>query len=375
MKTTSHPRRGRGRWSWIALVLGCACWPLASSWAGPKAAAEIPADPLEAAWASYEKYTYQQMDEALSIANHVLEMPDAERDARVTAEKTRVLVHLSRDETNEATEAVKAMLEADPAARFSPEWDYPPQVIDLYHQVKDASGGGTMDIYTVAVGDFENNSVYVKPSEKYNFDNFRLGLIHSIITDLSASSGLRVVDRQRTEKIVEEMQLGQSGFADPERAAQAGRLLGAHLYVFGQFMILSSSEVRIDMRVVHTSTGEVMVAKQITGKYSGKPQNFLDLERKLVVEVAASVDSLVGDQAAEPGVMKTRASRWFDTRLTSVEGRGGYGKSKFLIGEALSREEAKDYRGALRLWRAVLKEDPENDDAKRRVLILSEGKT
>ncbi|MFN8548383.1 MAG: CsgG/HfaB family protein [Candidatus Eisenbacteria bacterium] len=347
----------------------------APTWAKDTQNDPIPADPLEAAWASYEKYTYQQMDEALSIANHVLEMPDAERDARVTAEKTRVLVHLSRDEVDEATEALKAMLAADPAARFSPEWDYPPQVIDLYHQVQDAGGGGTMDVYTVAVGDFENNSVYVKTSDKFNFDNFRLGLIHTIITDLSASSGLRVVDRQRTEKIVEELQLGQSGYVDPERAAQAGRLLGAHLYVFGQFMILSSSEVRIDMRVVHTATGEVMVAKQITGKYSGKPQNYLDLEKQLVVEVAASVDSLVGDQAAEPGVLQKRAKNWFDTRLTSVEGRGSYGKSKLLVGEALQAEEEKDYRGALRAWQAVLKADPENDDAKRRVLILSGGKT
>lgn len=335
----------------------------------------VSADPLEVAWASYEKYTYQQMDEALALAGRVLKMPEAARDARVTAEKTRVLVHLSRDDDEAAREALEAMLAADPNARFSPEWDYPPQVIELYHQVKDARGSGTMDIYTVAVGDFENNSVYVRPAGDYNYDSFRLGLIHSIITDLSNSTGLRVVDRQRVERIVEETQLGLSGFVDPAKAAEAGRLLGAHLYVFGQFMILSASEVRIDMRVVQTATGEVLVARQITGRYSGKPQNFLDLERQLVTQVAAAVDSLTGAESEEPALMKTRANRWFDAQVTSIEKRGSYGKSKFLVGEALAREEEKDYRGALEAWRAVLKSDPENADAKRRVLILSEAKT
>jgi len=244
-------------------------------------------------------------------------------------------------------------------------------VIDLYHEVRDSLDTGVMDIHTIAIGDFENNSVYQGKFKKYDYELFRPALVHAIITDLSASTELRIVDRQRTEKIVEETQLGAAGIVDPGSAVRAGKLLGAHCFVFGQYMILSKKTVRIDLRVVHTATGEIIVAKQVTGEFSGKPEKFLEIEQELVMEVAAAVDSVVMETTGKASFLKTQAEEYFVAQAEDVKEKKDYPETQFLVGDAWQKEQAEDYASALETWKKVLDIDPDNRDAKRRVLILT----
>lgn len=326
---------------------------------------------MELANASYNEWLYANFDTAEKTARQVVKSGDASVAARVEAEKTLVLVFLSKGDEDEAREALQRMLDLDSSARFSPEGKYPPMVYAFYHEVKDAMPEGTMDIRTIAVGDFENNSVYTKKYKDYDFDLFRPALVHAIITDLSSTTGLKIVDRQRTEKIVEETQLVSTGMVDPQQAVRAGKLLGAHCFVFGQYMILDKKKVRIDMRVVHTATGEIIVAKQITGEFRGKPEKFLDIEKELVTVVAGAVDRVIGEVTGEHTNYEATAASHFIAMGENINDRKNYTDAQFLIGQAVEQEENMDYEAALSSWRQVLEVDPENEDARQRVLVLT----
>lgn len=110
-----------------------------------------------------------------------------------------------------------------------------------------------------------------------------------LITELVKSGKFIVVERQKLDKIMEEQKLGQSGAIDPNTAAKVGKILGLNALVTGsisQFgvkkegkdFIISQSkqqivECTVDIRVVDTETGQVLLAdsgKGVVRKASGK---------------------------------------------------------------------------------------------------------
>jgi curli biogenesis system outer membrane secretion channel CsgG len=110
-----------------------------------------------------------------------------------------------------------------------------------------------------------------------------------LITELVKSGKFIVVERDKLEKIMAEQKLGQSGAIDPNTAAKVGKILGLNALVTGsvsQFgvkkegkdFIVSQSkqqivECTVDIRVVDTETGQVLLAdsgKGVVRKASGK---------------------------------------------------------------------------------------------------------
>lgn len=110
-----------------------------------------------------------------------------------------------------------------------------------------------------------------------------------LITELVKSNKFIVVERDKLDKIMEEQKLGQSGAIDPNTAAKVGKILGLNALVTGsisQFgvkkegkdFIISQSkqqivECTVDIRVVDTETGQVLLAdsgKGVVRKASGK---------------------------------------------------------------------------------------------------------
>lgn len=101
--------------------------------------------------------------------------------------------------------------------------------------------------------------------------------IAATLTDGFARSGkVRVVERERLQRILEEMKLGGSGLVDERTAIRAGRLLGANALLLGSFLKFGDS-VKINVRVVRTETGEVLSSERVSGKFS----LLFELEEKL----------------------------------------------------------------------------------------------
>lgn len=322
---------------------------------------------VDAALSAFYAIQYPRAEE---LARSVLGARDASKADLVDAYKCLACVYVMQREQQRSLESLIEMLRLDPTARFSPDALYPPRIIAEYNTLRDSLFPGTMDINTIAIGDFEDNSVYTGKFKNYDFKALTRALPHLITYDLAQASDLKVVDRQRTNEILKELAVTTSGFADPQQAVHAGKLLGAHAYVFGQYMLLSRKSVRIDMRVVRTATGEVVEARQITGDFSGQPEAFFGLEKKLVTEVLRSVNEALGQESGAPA---ERAGTYFGGQAGRVRKRTGYVEGVFLTSAALEAEEKRDYAAALDTWRRVLKVDPGSKVAAVRVKLLEQS--
>lgn len=104
----------------------------------------------------------------------------------------------------------------------------------------------------------------------------KVGLAQMLITDLTGTAGLEVVERERLQAILDELELGHEGFADPASAAKVGKLLGARYMVLGGYFQLAST-LRIDARVVEVETSRILDSHGVNGSVG----EFMGMEAEL----------------------------------------------------------------------------------------------
>lgn len=128
----------------------------------------------------------------------------------------------------------------------------------------------------IAVMNLENNSSWAWWGDKLGG-----AAADELVTQLLKTGKFSVIERAQLQAILQEQQLGQSGLTNAATAAKVGQLLGAQLILTGsitQFSIertqlgirgiggaLSKAESILDVRLVDTSTGEVLLAAQGSG--------------------------------------------------------------------------------------------------------------
>lgn len=118
------------------------------------------------------------------------------------------------------------------------------------------------------------------------------GMADMLITELVKSGRYSVLERGEIQKIMDEQALGQSGAVTQESAAKVGQLLGVELAVIGAVTEFGWSEgnvggslakkglglgvkttsatVAVDVRLVNTSTGEIIAADNVRKSESKK---------------------------------------------------------------------------------------------------------
>jgi len=128
---------------------------------------------------------------------------------------------------------------------------------------------------TLAVLYFENKG------NMRNLDPLQKGIADMMITDLSKIHSVKVVERVRLQKLVEELNFGESGLVDERTAPRVGKLLGAYRLVKGTFFDLTSDKLRIDALVAQTRSGQVDGTTDI----SGDMKQFFRLEKELVFKI------------------------------------------------------------------------------------------
>jgi TolB-like protein len=86
----------------------------------------------------------------------------------------------------------------------------------------------------------EPGSIAVQAFVNQGDPNYRAmakGLAAMIIADLSKVPGLKVLEREKVQLLVEEVKLGESGLADRNSAVRSGRLMRAEKVVIGNFEV------------------------------------------------------------------------------------------------------------------------------------------
>ncbi|MCA9553768.1 MAG: hypothetical protein KC933_27250, partial [Myxococcales bacterium] len=99
----------------------------------------------------------------------------------------------------------------------------------------------------------------------------RKGLAQMLISDLPAGDAYTLVERDRLQDVLDELELSKSVKVDPATAQKVGKLLGARYLVLGGYFDLMGT-LRVDARVVRVETGEVV---RSVGAH-GKPDDFLE---------------------------------------------------------------------------------------------------
>jgi curli biogenesis system outer membrane secretion channel CsgG len=120
------------------------------------------------------------------------------------------------------------------------------------------------------------------------------GMADMLTTSLVKSGKYTVIERQQIDKILAEQNLGQSGVVTPESAAQVGKMLGVELAVFGSITEFGYAKkdvggrlkgfglgvksqkatVAVDVRLVSTTTGEILKAENVRKEESSSGLSF-----------------------------------------------------------------------------------------------------
>lgn len=132
---------------------------------------------------------------------------------------------------------------------------------------------------TLAVLNFDNNTGAA------DYDPMGRGLAAMMITDLSTSPDLKVVEREHMQDVLAEQHLQHSALFDSSTAVRAGKLLGAQ-YITAGSLAAADPKLRIDMRVIDVETGRVVQAAQVTGP----KDRIFDMEHQLADKVLAGMN-------------------------------------------------------------------------------------
>lgn len=137
----------------------------------------------------------------------------------------------------------------------------------------------------VAVLRFDNNT----GDERY--DHLGRAMSSMMISDLSVIERIRLVERERLEEVMAELDLQHSGRVDPETAQSLGMIVGAEYLVFGSFVTVDP-EMRLDTRVTRTETTEIVT----TADVRGQGQSLFDLQQALADTLVAGLELVLTEE-------------------------------------------------------------------------------
>lgn len=146
----------------------------------------------------------------------------------------------------------------------------------------------------IAVLDFDFSNVS-SPSVLSAIPNISKGVSDILVNRLVKDGTYRLIERSRIDAVLNEQNLGASGRIEPETAAQIGKILGVDAVIIGSVTRLDVQErrsggggflfgiganstdvdayVQINVRMVSTTTGEILTVAEGTGNASQSDSN------------------------------------------------------------------------------------------------------
>jgi len=181
--------------------------------------------------------------------------------------------------------------------------------------------------------------------------SFNRALQEMLTTDLAVSRDVRIVERGRLEEVLKEQALGKTEYLDKASAAKVGRGVGADAVLTGSVWV-KDGDMRIDVRLVHVETGEILLPENVQG---GK-DSFLDLEKQIAAKI---IDALGARLSAFD---KASLSKRHTTSFTAAS----------TLGEALTAEDGGNALLARAKASEALEIDPQLALAERLVKGMDE---
>lgn len=179
-------------------------------------------------------------------------------------------------------------------------------------------------------------------SEQY--DGLGKALSGMLVSDLSTVPALRLVERDRLDAVLAEINLAKSGFLDEKTAQKLGKGVGAQLVLTGSFSVVGEAFL-MDARIVRVQSGEIVKAADA----SGKATEFVAVEKELV-------ESLLTGLAIQLGAG--------DRRKLMLQAPTEQFTAFAAYGEGLARKEEGKLDQARQAFAKAVEEDPQFAEAR-----------
>lgn len=177
------------------------------------------------------------------------------------------------------------------------------------------------------------------------------GMAEMLITELAQNAGVRVVERDRLQSLIEEQNLQNSDRVDKETAVKLGKTLGARHMLMGTFVIDPKRNMRIDVRAVNTETSAIEYTESVTGT----ADNLL----QLVIQLGAKVNA----------GLKLPALKTASISLPAAKSPNQF-KAIMAMSQALEAEDRKNTTEAVSLYKQAIALNPDFDRAKVRLASI-----
>lgn len=206
---------------------------------------------------------------------------------------------------------------------------------------------------TVAVLYF-TNSALVNHSQ---YAPLSKGIADMLVTRLAENPGVRVVERDRLQSILEELDLHQSERVDDRTAVRVGKVLGARHMLMGVFVIDLNQTMQLDLRAVNVETSEVEYVASVTGKSENALALIAELGRKVNTGLKLPPLTAVRQPAQQ---------------TSSVSPADQY-RAFYLVSKSIEEQDRRNFPAAIALLREALQVYPSFERAKVRLAMLERG--
>lgn len=184
------------------------------------------------------------------------------------------------------------------------------------------------------------------------------GIADLLLYELAQNTGIRIVERENLQNLLNEQNLGQNGRVDDATAARIGRLLGAKHMITGSFVTDRSGTMVITLKTIDTETGRI----SWTHMDRDKTDNFM----ALVAKVGQAANRGLQLPALTPAARQTSEAR--NTRQARVPFQ-----AVMMYSRAISAQDAGNRDEALTLFSQVIDRFPDFEDARTAKARLEGG--
>jgi TolB-like protein len=149
----------------------------------------------------------------------------------------------------------------------------------------------------VTVLAFENSSFGFSGAKDY--DGIGKGIMDLMITDLASGTKVRVVDRERVNKLLEEQNLTKSGAIDGNTAIRVGKLFGACYSIYGSFLRDAKGKQVLTIHTTNNETGQIQNPVRIESNDDDAMKLIADASAKFISSM--NVTACGGNAGARRG--------------------------------------------------------------------------
>ncbi len=208
---------------------------------------------------------------------------------------------------------------------------------------------------TVAVLPFVNSAIGQATQELAPLSK---GIADLLITDLAQNPGIRVVERENIQKLLDEQNLARDGRVDDASAARIGKLLGAKHMLTGSFITDRSGVMVITVKSIDTETGRI----EYTDMDRDKTDNFL----ALVAKIGAKANRGLKLPELTPQARQTSEARVEKQKKVPFQ-------AVMMYSRAINAQDAGNKAEAITLFQQTIDKFPDFDDAKKAKAKLEAG--